>query len=199
MSSSASSWRPADVVGVALARDLESLQDKWRRFPRPRRKPWWWRRSTSRWRRPTRRRPGGGSRLDAQVHRAEIVTPRPQGRRREGAAATSNGAFASISKPSPSRPTTPRACRRKRGGSHDRNRRDIAPLRRAGDGFAPRSRRAVEMAENTKADPDFRVPSVDWDRTGKDVLTLSGSTARRCTNAPRSRPRASTSSTCRMR
>src|SRR5207344_482619 len=29
-----------------------------------------------------------------------------------------------------------------------------------------------EMAENTKADPDFRVPSVDWDRTGKDVLTL---------------------------
>jgi len=29
-----------------------------------------------------------------------------------------------------------------------------------------------EMAENTKADPDVRVPSVDWDRTGKDVLTL---------------------------
>ena len=29
-----------------------------------------------------------------------------------------------------------------------------------------------EMAENTKDDPDFRVPAVDWDRTGKDVLTL---------------------------
>jgi ubiquinone biosynthesis protein len=29
-----------------------------------------------------------------------------------------------------------------------------------------------EMAENTKDDPDFRVPSVDWDRTAKDVLTL---------------------------
>jgi ubiquinone biosynthesis protein len=29
-----------------------------------------------------------------------------------------------------------------------------------------------EMAENTKADPDFRVPSVDWDRTTKEVLTL---------------------------
>ena len=29
-----------------------------------------------------------------------------------------------------------------------------------------------EMAENTKADPDFRVPAVDWDRTAKDVLTL---------------------------
>ena len=29
-----------------------------------------------------------------------------------------------------------------------------------------------EMAENTKADPDFRVPAVDWDRTTKEVLTL---------------------------
>ena len=30
-----------------------------------------------------------------------------------------------------------------------------------------------EMAENTKADPDFRVPTVDWDHTAKDVLTLA--------------------------
>jgi ubiquinone biosynthesis protein len=29
-----------------------------------------------------------------------------------------------------------------------------------------------EMAENTKDDPEFRVPAVDWDRTTKDVLTL---------------------------
>jgi len=29
-----------------------------------------------------------------------------------------------------------------------------------------------EMAENTKDDPDFRVPTVDWDRTAKEVLTL---------------------------
>jgi len=29
-----------------------------------------------------------------------------------------------------------------------------------------------EMAENTKSDPDFRVPHVDWDRTAKEVLTL---------------------------
>jgi ubiquinone biosynthesis protein len=29
-----------------------------------------------------------------------------------------------------------------------------------------------EMAENTKGDPDFRVPVVDWDRTARDVLTL---------------------------
>jgi ubiquinone biosynthesis protein len=29
-----------------------------------------------------------------------------------------------------------------------------------------------EMAENTKNDPDFRVPAVDWDRTSREVLTL---------------------------
>lgn len=29
-----------------------------------------------------------------------------------------------------------------------------------------------EMAENTKDDPDFRVPAVDWDRTAKEVLTM---------------------------
>ena len=29
-----------------------------------------------------------------------------------------------------------------------------------------------EMADNTKDDPDFRVPAVDWDRTTKEVLTL---------------------------
>jgi ubiquinone biosynthesis protein len=29
-----------------------------------------------------------------------------------------------------------------------------------------------EMAENTKTDPDFRVPAVDWDLTARDVLTL---------------------------
>jgi ubiquinone biosynthesis protein len=29
-----------------------------------------------------------------------------------------------------------------------------------------------EMAENTRDDPDFRVPTVDWDRTAREVLTL---------------------------
>ena len=28
-----------------------------------------------------------------------------------------------------------------------------------------------EMAENTRDDPDFRVPMVDWDRTTHNVLT----------------------------
>ena len=29
-----------------------------------------------------------------------------------------------------------------------------------------------EMAENTKADPNFRVPAIDWDHTARGVLTL---------------------------
>ncbi|MEO1700446.1 MAG: 2-polyprenylphenol 6-hydroxylase [Pseudomonadota bacterium] len=29
-----------------------------------------------------------------------------------------------------------------------------------------------EIGENTQADPDFRVPKVDWERTGRDVLTM---------------------------
>ncbi|MDQ0318572.1 ubiquinone biosynthesis protein [Pararhizobium capsulatum DSM 1112] len=29
-----------------------------------------------------------------------------------------------------------------------------------------------EIAENSKADPGFRVPAVDWERTGRDVVTM---------------------------
>ncbi|HEX2538084.1 MAG TPA: AarF/UbiB family protein, partial [Pseudolabrys sp.] len=29
-----------------------------------------------------------------------------------------------------------------------------------------------EMGENTREDPGFRVPSIDWDRTARDVLTM---------------------------
>jgi ubiquinone biosynthesis protein len=42
-----------------------------------------------------------------------------------------------------------------------------------------------EMAENTKDDPDFRVPAVDWDRTTKDVLTLEWIDATPLSDRPR--------------
>ena len=29
-----------------------------------------------------------------------------------------------------------------------------------------------EIGENTTDDPGFRVPTVDWERTGRDVLTM---------------------------
>jgi ubiquinone biosynthesis protein len=41
------------------------------------------------------------------------------------------------------------------------------------------------MAENTKNDPDFRVPAIDWDRTSKDVLTLEWIDATPLTDRPR--------------
>jgi len=31
---------------------------------------------------------------------------------------------------------------------------------------------ASELAENTKNDPEFRVPAIDWDKTAREVLTL---------------------------
>src|SRR5262249_58669335 len=31
---------------------------------------------------------------------------------------------------------------------------------------------ASEMSENTEEDADFRVPTADWDRTAREVLTL---------------------------
>ncbi len=30
-----------------------------------------------------------------------------------------------------------------------------------------------EMAENTRDDPGFRVPTVDWDRTAREVLPIA--------------------------
>jgi len=39
-----------------------------------------------------------------------------------------------------------------------------------------------EMAENTKGDPDFRVPAVDWDRTARDMLTLEWVEGTKLTN-----------------
>ena len=47
---------------------------------------------------------------------------------------------------------------------------------------------ASELRDNTKGDDDFRVPHVDWDRTGERVLTANGSTASRCAMPRPSRP-----------
>ncbi|MCQ8783002.1 2-polyprenylphenol 6-hydroxylase [Mangrovibrevibacter kandeliae] len=41
-----------------------------------------------------------------------------------------------------------------------------------------------EMAENTAEDPDFRVPGVDWERTGRDVLTMDWVEGIKLNNVP---------------
>jgi ubiquinone biosynthesis protein len=169
-----------DVVGIALARDLESLQDQMAPFPR---------REAEAVVTAALGKPLGEAFADfgppvaaasiaqvhrAEVHRAEIETP--AGRK-------------------------PVAVKVLRPGIEHRFRVDLDAFTfaaRRAEALSPEARRLrlmetvatlrrsvwiemdlrleaaalSEMAENTKRDPDFRVPVVDWDRTAKDVLTL---------------------------
>jgi len=164
-----------DVVGVALARDLENLQDKMAPFPQAEAEA----AIAVALGRPVGERfaafgPPVAAASIAQVHRAEIATA--EGRR-------------------------PVAVKLLRPGIERRFRADLDTLDFAahlGERHSAEARRlrmveAVdtlrrsvaiemdfrleaaaisEMAENTRDDPDFRVPAVDWDLTAKDVLTL---------------------------
>ncbi len=164
-----------DVVGVALARDLESLQDKMPPFAQAEAEATVARALG----RPieavfTSFGPPVAAASIAQVHRAEVATP-----------------------------AGPRAVAVKvlRPGIERRFKGDLDAfyfVARQAERFSAEARRlrllevvdtlarsvtiemdfrleAVaisEMAENTREDPDFRVPGVDWDLTAKDVLTL---------------------------
>jgi ubiquinone biosynthesis protein len=164
-----------DVVGVTFARDLESLQDKMAPFPQAEAEKV----VEAGLGKPLKQAyvtfgPAVAAASIAQVHRAEVVTP--DGRK-------------------------PVAVKVLRPGVERRFRADLDALTfaaRQAENVSAEARRlrmieAVntlrrsvaiemdlrleaaalsEMAENTKADPDFRVPAVDWDRTGKEVLTL---------------------------
>jgi ubiquinone biosynthesis protein len=164
-----------DVVGAALARDLESLQDKMAPFPqaeaeavvvaalgKPISEAFAW------------FGPAVAAASIAQVHRAEVVTP--EGRK---------GVAGMVLRPGVERrfrvdldAFTFAATRAERMSAEARRLRlieTVNTLRRSvGIEMDLRLEAAAlsEMAENTKADPDFRVPTVDWDRTAKDVLTL---------------------------
>jgi ubiquinone biosynthesis protein len=164
-----------DVVGAALARDLETLQDKMPPFPQAQAVA----EIEAAFGKPlnelfTQFGPAVAAASIAQVHRAEV--------------AIANG---------------PRAVAVKvlRPGIAQRFRVDLdafAFAARQAEFISADARRlrlvevvatlarsvAVEMdlrleaaalsemAENTKADPDFRVPTLDWDRIAKNVLTL---------------------------
>ena len=164
-----------DVVGVALARDLESLQDKMAPFPQYEAVA----EIEAAFEKPigdifTHFGEAVAAASIAQVHRAEV--------------ASANGARAV-------------AVKVLRPGIAGKFRSDLdafAFAARKAEALSAEARRlrlievvatlertvAVEMdlrleaaalsemAENTKADPDFRVPTVDWDRTAKNVLTL---------------------------
>jgi ubiquinone biosynthesis protein len=164
-----------DVVGVALARDLEALQDKMPPFPQEEAEAT----VAAGLGKPLLQSfasfgPAVAAASIAQVHKAEV--------------ATDDGRYAVAVKVL--RPGVERrfrvdldafsfAARRAEAVSAEARRlrlmETVATLRRSvAIEMDMRLEAAAlsEMAENTKDDPDFRVPTVDWDRTAREVLTL---------------------------
>ena len=164
-----------DVVGMALARDLESLQDKMPPFPQAEAEAI----VAAALGRPLKDAfasfgPAVAAASIAQVHRAELETP--EGRK----------PFAvKVLRPHVERrfrvdlDAFTFAARRAENLSVEARRlrlmETVATLRRSVAiemDLRLEAAALSEMAENTKADPGFRVPAIDWDRTAKDVLTL---------------------------
>ena len=161
-----------DVVGAALARDLESLQDKMAPFPQDEAE----RQVAAALGKPLREAyvsfgPAVAAASIAQVHKAEVAG--------EG----------------------PVAVKVLRPGIEHRLRQDLDTLyfaARAAERHSAEARRLrmievvdtlarsvtiemdlrleaaaiAEMRDNVKDDPDFRVPALDWERTARQVLTL---------------------------
>jgi ubiquinone biosynthesis protein len=168
-----------DVVGPAIAHDLESLQDKMAPFPQEQAEA----AVAHALGRPLTQvyasfGPAVAAASIAQVHRAEIRADpsSPDGLRPvavkvlrpgiERRFAVDLDAFTF-------------AARRAEAASAEARRlrlmETVATLRRSVAiemDLRLEAAALSEMADNTKADPDFRVPAVDWDRTAKDVLTL---------------------------
>ena len=164
-----------DVVGVAFARDLESLQDRMPAFPQREAEQ----AVEKAFGRPLREiyasfGPAVAAASIAQVHKAEVATAeglkpvavkvlRPGIERRFK---TDQDAFAFAARRAEA--MSPEAQRLRMVETVATLRRSIAlemDLRLEAAALS-------EMAENTRDDPDFRVPSVDWERTAKEVLTL---------------------------
>ena len=164
-----------DVVGVVLARDLESLQDKMAPFPQAEAE----RMVEAAFERPLSDTfavfgPPVAAASIAQVHRAEVVTDA----RRQAVAVkvlrpgiehrckVDLEAFAFAARQAENLSVEARRLRLIEV---------VETLRRSVTVEMDMRLEAAalsEMAENTRDDPDFRVPAVDWNRTARDVLTL---------------------------
>jgi ubiquinone biosynthesis protein len=164
-----------DVVGPVLARDLETLQDKMAPFPQAEAE----RAVANAFDKPLTDLfvsfgPPVAAASIAQVHRAEIATAsgrravavkvlRPEVERRFKADIDS---FTFVARKAEQ--LSAEAQRLRLIEVVETLRRSVAiemDLRLEAAALS-------EMAENTKDDPDFRVPAVDWDRTARNVLTL---------------------------
>ncbi len=164
-----------DVVGAALARDLESLQDKMAPFPQAQAEA----QVAAAFGQPLNEvyvsfGPAVAAASIAQVHKAEIDTP--EGRK---------SVAVKVLRPGIERRFKADldafffAARKAEAHSLDAQRlrliEVVATLARSVTiemDFRLEAAALSEMAENTKNDGGFRVPSVDWNRTARAVLTL---------------------------
>jgi ubiquinone biosynthesis protein len=164
-----------DVVGTVLARDLESLQDKMPPFPQAEAEAM----IAAAFNTPVSALfsffgPAVAAASIAQVHRAEVTTP--SGTRAVAVKVLRPGIehrfradldafyFAARNAEAWSR----EAQRLRLTEIVDTLARSV----RLEMDFRLEGAALSEMADNTREDPDFRVPAVDWDRTGREVLTL---------------------------
>ncbi len=164
-----------DVVGTALARDLESLQDRMPAFPQAEAEA----AVVNSLGKPLNAvfasfGPPVAAASIAQVHRATVATAgepravavkvlRPGVERRFHA---DLGAFLFAARHAENMSAEARRLRLVE--VVDTLRRSVLVEM----DFRLEAAALSEMAENTRNDPDFRVPAVDWDRTSKEVLTL---------------------------
>jgi ubiquinone biosynthesis protein len=164
-----------DVVGTALARDLERLQDHMPPFPQAESEAV----IAAALGKPVKSLflslgPPVAAASIAQVHRAEVDSPdgprpvavkvlRPGVERRFH---DDLGAFTFAAQHAED--SSAEARRLRLIEVVDTLRRSVAVEM----DFRLEAAALSEMTENAKDDPDFRVPTVDWDRTAKDVLTL---------------------------
>jgi ubiquinone biosynthesis protein len=164
-----------DVVGPAIARDLESLQDKMAPFPQGEAEAV----VAAALGRPVSTifaafGPPVAAASIAQVHRAELATgdgrksvavkvlrPGVERRFRTDLATLTFAAHTAER-------NDPEAQRLRLVAAVDTLRRSVA----IETDFRLEAAAISEMAENTREDREFRVPAIDWDLTAKDVLTL---------------------------
>src|ERR1700728_698944 len=164
-----------DVVGAALAHDLERLQDHMPAFPQEEAEA----AIATSFGRPLSSvfasfGPPVAAASIAQVHRAEVETA--AGRRpvavkvlRPGVERRFQADLRSFTFAARHAETVSAEARRLRLVEVvDTLRRSVVLEM----DFRMEAAALSEMAENTRNDPDFRVPTIDWDRTTKEVLTL---------------------------
>jgi ubiquinone biosynthesis protein len=164
-----------DVVGAVLARDLESLQDKMAPFPQAEAE----RAIEAAFGKPLPEvfasfGPPVAAASIAQVHRAEIATD--SGRRAMAVKVLRPGIERRFNVDLDA--FTFAARNAEKFSAEARRLRLIEvveTLRRSVTiemDLRLEAAALSEMAENTKDDPDFRVPTLDWERIARDVLTL---------------------------